>query len=49
LGKHIMGKTVKPGSNMVETSFNVQALAKGIYYVRLGNDDMQRVVKVVIN
>jgi hypothetical protein len=49
LGKHIMGKTVKPGSNMVETSFNVQALAKGIYYVRLGNDDMQRVAKVVIN
>jgi len=49
LGKHVMGKTVKPGSNRVETTFNVQALARGIYYVRLGNDDMQRVVKVIIN
>ncbi len=49
LGKHITGKMVSPGSGMVETTFNIASLAKGIYYVRLGNDNLQRVVKVAIN
>ncbi|HWY99284.1 MAG TPA: T9SS type A sorting domain-containing protein [Bacteroidia bacterium] len=49
LGKHVTGKAVSPGSNIVETTFNVTSLAKGIYYVRIGNDEFQRVVKVEIN
>ena len=49
LGKHIAGKAVSPGGNRVESSFNVDSYAKGIYYVRLGDDEVQRVVKVLIN
>jgi len=49
LGKHIMGKAVTAGGDKIETTFNVESLAKGIYYVRLGNDEVQRVVKVLIN
>jgi len=48
-GKQIEGKNIIPGSNIVETSFNVASLAKGIYYIRIGNDEFQRVVKVPIN
>ncbi len=49
LGKHIARKAVSPGGNRVEASFNVTSFAKGIYYVRLGDDEVQRVVKVLIN
>ena len=48
-GKLIVAKRVITGSSTVETSFNVSSLAKGIYYVRLGNDNFQRVIKVPIN
>ncbi len=48
-GKRIAVENMTPGSDVVETSFNVSALAKGIYFVRIGNDEYQRVVKVPIN
>ncbi|HTB05895.1 MAG TPA: T9SS type A sorting domain-containing protein [Bacteroidia bacterium] len=47
-GKHIAGHSMVPLSNTIETSIEVSSLAKGMYFVRLGNDSYQRVVKVVI-
>lgn len=48
LGKHITGKTITPGPDKVTAAFDASQLARGIYYVRLGNDEIQRVVKVAI-
>ncbi len=48
-GKLIVARSITTNSSAVETSFNVSSLAKGIYYVRLGNDNFQRVIKVPIN
>lgn len=48
-GKHIMGKANIPPSATIQTSFNVSSLASGIYFVRIGNDNFQKVIKVKIN
>jgi len=48
-GKLLIVKKIKAGSNLAETSFNVSSYAKGIYYVRFGNNEFQRVIKVPIN
>ncbi|MGP8214302.1 MAG: T9SS type A sorting domain-containing protein [Bacteroidia bacterium] len=48
-GKKILSKPVQYYGDQFETSFNVSSLATGIYYVRMGNDDFVRVVKVAIN
>ncbi|MGP8214301.1 MAG: T9SS type A sorting domain-containing protein [Bacteroidia bacterium] len=48
-GKKILSKPVQYFGDRFETSFNVSGLATGIYYVRMGNDDFLRVVKVEIN
>jgi hypothetical protein len=48
-GKRITYKNVTESSGTVETSFNVSSLARGIYYVRIINDEFQRVIKVAIN
>jgi hypothetical protein len=47
-GKLIATKTLMPTLNITETGINVFDLAKGIYYVRLGNNNFQRVIKVPI-
>jgi len=47
-GKLIATKTLMPTLNITETNINVFDLAKGIYYVRLGNNNFQRVIKVPI-
>ena len=48
-GRMLMQKDVITASNTIETSFNISTLAKAIYLVRVGNDHIQRVVKVAIN
>jgi hypothetical protein len=48
-GKRLMQSAMVPSSNTLETSFNVSSLAKAIYIVRIGNDEFQRAVKLVIN
>ncbi|HEX7413688.1 MAG TPA: T9SS type A sorting domain-containing protein [Bacteroidia bacterium] len=45
-GKLITSKAVHPALNTVETTLNVFSLAKGIYYLRIGNNSYQRVIKV---
>jgi hypothetical protein len=48
-GKRITSTPMNTGSGAIETSFNVSSLAKGVYFVRLGNDNFQRAIKVAIN
>jgi hypothetical protein len=45
-GKLITAKAVYPASGTLETSMNVSGLANGIYYLRIGNNSFQRVIKV---
>jgi hypothetical protein len=47
-GKMIARKSVSPFSNAVETTINVSGIARGIYYVRIGNTNFQRVIKVSV-
>jgi hypothetical protein len=49
MGKQIMAKKITPVSGSLETSFDVGALAKGTYLVRIGNEKFQKVVKVAVN
>lgn len=49
MGKQIMAKKVTPVSGSLETSFDVGALSKGTYLVRVGNEKFQKVVKVSVN
>jgi hypothetical protein len=48
-GKQISGKSIKPSANAFETNVSVTGLAKGIYLVRIGNIDFQKVIKVSLN
>jgi hypothetical protein len=47
-GKMIMQQDKFTNTNYLETSFNISALAKALYIVRIANDHIQRVVKVNI-
>jgi len=47
-GKRLMQKNMTASNNTLETSFNIESLAKGVYIVRIGNDSFQRVVKVPV-
>ncbi|MBI3501903.1 MAG: T9SS type A sorting domain-containing protein [Bacteroidetes bacterium] len=47
-GKELFGKWLTPVSNRLEHKINVEALAKGTYFVRIGNARFQKVCKVVI-
>lgn len=49
MGKLIMAKKLTPSAGSLETSFDVSALAKGTYLVRVGNEKFQKVVKVSVN
>lgn len=48
-GKQLLGKTITPTGNTIETSISVSGLSKGIYLVRIGNHNFQKVVKTVVN
>ena len=50
-GKRISGKKVNPTSNSFETTFDISALAKGIYLVRVGkmNSSFQKVKKIMVH
>jgi hypothetical protein len=48
-GKQMTGTVVNPSGNAFETSFNVATLAKGIYLVRIGNHNFQKVIKATVN
>jgi hypothetical protein len=47
-GKIVAGKTVSPALNAIETTINIYSLAKGIYYLRVGNNSYQRIIKVPV-
>ena len=47
-GKLINSQKIKPESGNIETSFMTNQLSKGVYMVRFGNKDFQKVVKTVI-
>lgn len=48
-GRQITTQRVTPVANMIETQINVSTLPKGIYFVRIGKENFQRVVKTEIN
>jgi Secretion system C-terminal sorting domain len=48
-GKLIIGKIIKNSNNSIETNFDVGNLEKGVYLIRIGNIDFQKVVKTVLN
>jgi len=48
VGKYISGKLVMPTSNAFQTTISTSGLAKGFYFVRIGNNDFQRVLKIVV-
>jgi len=47
-GKLINYKTITPLAKSFETSIDVSGLSAGIYIVRIGTPDFQRVAKVAI-
>ncbi len=48
-GRQLTTQRVAPVSNMFETKINVSTLPKGVYLVRIGRVNFQRVAKVIIN
>ena len=47
-GKQISGKIVKNNANAIKTTLDVSGLSKGVYLVRIGNIDFQKVVKTIL-
>lgn len=47
-GKQITGKIVKNNANTIDTTIDVNGLSQGVYLVRIGNIDFQKVVKTII-
>ena len=48
-GRLISNKNITPALNKFETSVDVTNLEKGIYLVRIGNTNFQKVIKVLVN
>jgi hypothetical protein len=48
-GRQINGKIITPVSNAFETNVDVTGLSKGVYLVRIGNLNFQKVIKVSLN
>ncbi len=48
-GKQISGKSVTPAGHEFETIIPLAGLAKGVYLVRIGNLNFQKVIKVALN
>ncbi|HTB06059.1 MAG TPA: T9SS type A sorting domain-containing protein [Bacteroidia bacterium] len=49
IGKQLSTRQVTPASGNIQTQINVNSLAKGIYFVRIGNINYQRVFKLQVN
>lgn len=47
-GKLVLNKKINPIAPSIETSFNIAHLSRGIYMVRIGNKDYQKVVKIIL-
>jgi hypothetical protein len=47
-GKRIVSAKLTPSTTTIETSLNVSNLAKGVYLLRVGDQDMQKVIKTEI-
>lgn len=47
-GKQISGKTVTPAAEAFTTQISAAGLSAGTYLVRVGNEDFQRVIRVVV-
>lgn len=48
-GRQLTTQQVMPAANSFETQINVATLPKGIYFIRIGKENFQRVIKTVIN
>ncbi len=48
-GKLIKGQMLKPLDSRISTNISTEGLAKGLYLVRVGNANFQRVIKVSVN
>ncbi len=48
-GRQLSSQHITPAANMFETKIDVTTLPKGVYFVRIGRMNFQRVVKTVIN
>jgi len=48
-GRQLITQSINPVSNMFETQINVSSLPKGVYLVRIGRMNFQKVVKTIIN
>jgi hypothetical protein len=48
-GRQLSTQSVAPVSNIFETKINVSTLPKGVYMVRVGRVNFQKVIKVVLN
>jgi len=48
-GRQLYSDWVVPQANRIETKINVSSFATGAYFVRIGNINYQKVVKVIIN
>jgi hypothetical protein len=47
-GRIINTINTKANNNMVEETINVSNMAKGVYYVRLQNDQISRTQKLIV-
>jgi hypothetical protein len=48
VGKQLSSKTVKPAGNSINEQISVNGIAMGVYFVRVGNLNYQRVFKVLV-
>jgi hypothetical protein len=48
-GKQINGKKLMPASNSLETTVDISGLINGVYLLRIGNIQFQRVVKINVS
>ncbi len=48
-GRQLTTQSVEPVSNMFETKINASSLPTGVYFVRIGRLNFQKVIKAVIN
>ncbi|MGZ4097661.1 MAG: hypothetical protein ACXVNM_02205, partial [Bacteroidia bacterium] len=48
-GRLIYSKKIMPENNSLEASFDISALSRQTYLVRMGNDKFQKVVKIILH
>ncbi|MDI9310326.1 MAG: T9SS type A sorting domain-containing protein [Limnohabitans sp.] len=47
-GKQLVGKKIRPENGNINTSFSTSSFASGVYMVRIGNNDFQKVIKTLL-